>query len=204
MSKTFPLLAQEHERVEAKAAAALERLAHVVMGLQWQAAAARGLTALQGFLLAELVAHPRLGVRELAERFRLTRPTVSRALTTLKAKGLVKAEADPNDGRRISFRLTPRGHRAASALAQAPEPLLAAFGSLPPPAAATIWTGLLQLLVLLERAGVMAAGRMCPTCRYFRDQGGGHAFCQLLEKPLRPQAWRLDCPDHQPLPSSPE
>lgn len=198
VSKTFALLAAEHDDVCAKTAAALERLAHLVFSLQWRAAASRGLTALQAFLLGELSARPELGVRELADRFGLRRPTVSRALATLQAKGLVVRAPDRADRRRVVFANTAQGDRVAAAVAEATGALTGALGVLPPPQQEVLWTALLQLLVVFENAGLMAAHRLCLTCRFYRPPTAeGPAFCSLLGKPLRGSQLRLDCPDHQ-------
>ncbi|MCS7182194.1 MAG: MarR family transcriptional regulator [Thermoanaerobaculum sp.] len=198
MAKTFPALAREHDSVMAKNAAALERLAHVVLALQWQAAGQIGLTGLQGLLLAQLAVDASLGVKELAERLRLSRPTVSRALGSLRRKKLIAAHRSAVNKRRVSFRLTPAGQSKSESLQQVAEPLLAALATLGAEGQEVLWQQLLRLLTALGRQGVMGSAGLCPTCRFFTADPAGRSFyCKLLQQPLSVSQLRLDCPEHE-------
>lgn len=204
MTKPFAPLAQQHERIAAKVVAALERLGHVLMALHGRAGLAEGLTSLQVFLLLELSGGSELGVRELAARFVLSRATVSRSLAFLEKKQLVKATRHPKDGRRVIFSLTPRGRKVVVSLAAPLENVLASVEAMPKVQQTSLWESLLMLLVHWERAGLMAAAKACPTCRFFRPGSEKtQAFCELLARPLTVSQLRLDCPEHQVEPEPP-
>jgi len=199
-----PPLAQQHEDAHAKTLAALERLARVVLACQWRAAGRERVTALQLSLLEELAAHPGEGVRELAQRFRLSRATISRAVATLESKGLLVPEPHPADRRRLSLSLTAAGHRLVAGVRPWVEPLRQGLGALSSQQLTELWGGVLALLHELERRGVMARSRMCLTCRFFRPlpRDRRQAYCELFKRPLSIDALRLDCPDFE-APSDP-
>lgn len=198
MAKPFAPLAQQHERVAAKVVAALERLGHVLVAVHGRAGMGAGLTSLQVFLLMELSGQVKLGVRELAARFSVSRPTISRSLAILAQKRLVQAASHPEDARRVLFSLTRQGRKLVASLGAGLRPLLAGVEALAPAQQAALWEGLLAVLGQWERMGLMSAARTCPTCRFFRrEPGDPQAFCELLARPLTVEQLRLDCPEHQ-------
>ena len=69
----------------------------------------RRLSHQQFWLLVALHERPGLSLRQLAERHHMDSPTASRILDLLARRGLVRMEDDPEDRRRRSIRLTPRG-----------------------------------------------------------------------------------------------
>ncbi|MBL8380019.1 MAG: winged helix-turn-helix transcriptional regulator [Burkholderiales bacterium] len=56
------------------------------------------------------------GVVALQQIMLIDKAWISRTISSLVAKGLVAAAADPADARRTSFSVTPKGRRAADAL----------------------------------------------------------------------------------------
>jgi DNA-binding MarR family transcriptional regulator len=60
-------------------------------------------------ILAQLRAHPGVGVSALAERMIMDSTTLSRNLRPLERRGLVACEIDRDDGRARKLRLTPTG-----------------------------------------------------------------------------------------------
>lgn len=69
-------------------------------------------------VLAVIGRHEPLSAKELARRTSTDPFRMTRALTVLGARGLVSREADPNDRRRVSLRLTPTGRRIHDKIAQ--------------------------------------------------------------------------------------
>jgi DNA-binding MarR family transcriptional regulator len=69
--------------------------------------------------LMELGRGAPLSQRELGERLRLEKSTVSRLVSQLEARGWAVRGPDDADGRAVRVRLTERGERAASELADA-------------------------------------------------------------------------------------
>ncbi len=199
MAAPLAPFAQQHERVAAKIVAGIERLGHVLLALHARAGLEHGLTSLQVFLLLEVAGSRELGVRELAARFSLSRPTVSRSLASLQKKGLLEAMRHPEDGRRVVFSATCQGQEVAAAVYAPLQVVLAAVEALPQAQQVSLWVNVLALLLRWERVGLMTAAKACPTCRFFRRGGGElQAFCDLLQRPLTMGELRLDCPDHQP------
>src|SRR5690606_41241672 len=65
---------------------------------------------------------------------------------------------------------------------------------------AALLQALLTLLAAMQRDGILATARMCPTCRHFvADRHAGAEqphHCLLLDRPLAPRDLRADCPEH--------
>jgi DNA-binding MarR family transcriptional regulator len=75
---------------------------------------ASGLTPSQSSIIATLAAAGPLHLGELARREAVTAPTASRAVDRLVELELVERMTDPDDARRHTVALTPRGRAAAS------------------------------------------------------------------------------------------
>jgi DNA-binding MarR family transcriptional regulator len=67
-----------------------------------------GLTPPQAFLLRAVLAQPGLLQRELAEALAISRPTATRALDGLQAKGLVERRGSGRDGREWEIHPKPK------------------------------------------------------------------------------------------------
>src|SRR5690242_3591348 len=94
-------------------AAARRRIKQVVL-----AEVARfGLSSQQFWTLIALRETPGLSQAELAGRVRADAPTMSRTLTALLDRGLVRTESDPEDRRRSRALLTPAGAKLAGEVA---------------------------------------------------------------------------------------
>lgn len=178
--------------------ASLERLSHLLTALHGRAGAQQGLTSLQVFLLLELASNREMGVRELAARFSLSRPTVSRSLAILAKRKLVETHPHSQDGRRVVFSLSSGGRQVVASVARLLQPAVESLERLPRKQQQALWTGLMALLAHWEKEGLMASFRMCPTCRFFRgEMGDARAFCELLGRPLTFDQFRLDCPEYE-------
>ncbi len=75
-------------------------------------------TTAQYFVLSQLAEAPASSIRALADRTMTDPSSVSVVAAKLETLGLIAREPDPEDRRRASLTLTPRGRRA---LARAPE-----------------------------------------------------------------------------------
>ncbi len=193
-------MAREGE-LDAKLVAALERLTQALKGELGRRARVHGLSPLQAQLLGYLLVierrprHEPIGVKELAGAFGLAMGTVSEALSALEAKGLVRKESSPTDGRAVALRLTPQGERTAEELAGWAEALLGPLEGLPREAKAQALRVLLELIGALQRRGRIPYVRMCLSCAYFERP----SYCRLLQRSLKPEELRVDCPDHVPV-----
>lgn len=188
----------------ARLLAALERLGHALQKGLWDAAYAQRLSGTQAQLLLYLAAHgPRQSrVGRLADEFSLKHSTVSDALASLQAKGLIVRQNDPTDERATVVRLTPKGRRLAARLSGWAEPVRQHLASLPPAAQAQLLATLLELIARWQQAGLIRVSQCCTTCLFFErdahpDPQAPH-HCRLLDQPLHLIELRVDCPDHQP------
>lgn len=87
---------------------------------EWTAAfKPQGLTPPQAFLLRAVLDHPGRAQRELADALVIARPTVTRALDGLAAKGLIERRASDADGREQFIHPTPRALALHAALNEA-------------------------------------------------------------------------------------
>lgn len=70
-----------------------------------------GVTGGQVSLLAQIKANPGVGVRELAERERISVPAISKFVARLEEAGLLRREEVGGDRRRVGLHVTQAGHR---------------------------------------------------------------------------------------------
>ena len=127
---------------------------------------------------------------------------MSDAVRILEAKGLVRREPWPADGRVATLRLTPAGEEAAVGLSGWADVVEEQLGSFAPQEKEAGMRFLMRLISALQEEGVITVARMCVTCRFFRpDAHPGSAtphHCALLDQPLSGADLRTDCPEHEP------
>jgi DNA-binding MarR family transcriptional regulator len=169
-----------------------------------EAAQGWSLSPIQARFLVHLLHHgDELGrVGRLAEEFGLSRATVSEAVGTLEAKGLVRREPWPRDGRVATLRLTPEGEEVAAGLSGWADVVEEQLGSFAPGEKEAVMRFLMRLISALQGAGVITVARMCVSCRFFRPDahpgGASPHHCALLDLPLSRADLRTDCPEHEP------
>lgn len=187
--------------VAARVAAALERLANAQRRLGQDLATQHGLSPLQvqvlGLLHAGAPPAPRGSA--LSRELGVSQPTVSDAVATLRAKGLVDRVPDPLDRRASLLVLTDAGRDVAVRLESAGDLLSAAVAGLPEGQQEEALLALLRLIGALADAGIVGIARTCLTCR-FREPREGADHCALLGLPLPVSALRVNCPEHQAQP----
>ena len=197
--------AAQHQNVDAKIVASLERLSQTFRSLLWDEATESGLSPIQVQLLIHLRFHPTGShrVSSLAEQFDLTNATVSEALSTLVDKGLLTKERDPADGRARVLALTQQGAKAADRLAGWATAMQRQLAAQSDAEKVLVMRFLMNLIADLQKAGSITVARMCSTCRFFEAEGRSSSvaphYCALLDTPLAVQDLRFDCPEHQTL-----
>ena len=189
--------------LDTKLVAALERLGQALRVELREQARRYGLTPTQAQILLRLTsdqAHRRR-IGALAAALDVRQPTVSDAVATLEGKGLLERGRDTADARAAALRPTRRGLDVARRLGAWDERPRAALRHLPEQDKQRSLSLLLDLIVVLQRAGVVGAARTCPSCRFFRFEAHPTAsaphHCALLDMPLGPGDLRLDCPEHE-------
>ena len=202
MGSVFDPSAQ-HDDVDARIVAALERLSQYFRVRLREEARRRNLSPIQAQFLIHLLHHDveLRRVSQLAREFDLTQATVSDAVASLETKGLVRREQWPDDRRVVTLRLTPEGEKLATALSNWADPIREHLERFSLGEREAIMRFLMELAGSLQRSGLITVARMCVTCRFFRrDVRPGEAsphHCGLLDVPLGGSNLRVDCPEHE-------
>ncbi len=112
----------------------------------------RRLSVQQFWMLVALSEHPGVSQARIAERLHADAPTVSRALSGLLERRLVRTDLDPADRRRTRVTLTAAGQRLVAELAPvAAEIRAAVIDRMSPEEIAAVRNGLLRVIDNLER-----------------------------------------------------
>ena len=194
----------QHGDVDKKIVAALERLSQAFRVLLQEEAQRQSLSPIQALFLVHLLHHnDELGrVGRLAAEFGLSRATVSEAVGTLEAKGLVYREPWLRDRRVANLRLTAEGKEVAARLSGWADVVEEQLGSFAPGEKEAVMRFLMRLISELQGAGVITVARMCVSCRYFspdaHPRSASPHHCALLDLPLSGADLRTDCPEHEP------
>ena len=197
-------LSEQHDDVDAKIVAALERLSQVFRVRLREEAWERDLSPTQARFLIYLLYHDveLRRVSQLAREFDLTQATVSDAVASLETKGLVRRELWPEDRRVVTLWLTPDGEKLAATLSEWADPVREHLKRFLPEEREAVMRFLIGLIGSLQRSDLITVARMCVTCRFFRqDIHPGEAsphHCALLDVPLGRADLRVDCPEHEP------
>ncbi len=186
------------QSVESKIAAALERISEAFRVLLWREARVHGLSPIQIQLLIFLNFHPpeRRTVTHLAREFNLTKATISDALGVLDRKRLIRKTVRAADSRSLLLDLTDKGRKTVHRVAMFANAFRPSMASLTREQKETLLAALLQTILHLHRAGILAIQRMCPTCRFYRE-GRERTYCTLFKIPLKRTDLRVDCPKHE-------
>lgn len=177
----------------------LTRLAAVARQLDWQAAAAVGLSPTQADILRFVASRPR-GVRltAAAAHVGIRKATASDAVATLVRKALLRKYADAEDGRAIALRVTTKGHKTAQEWPASYAPIVE---SLPAAEQAMLLGQVIKMIRQLQQRGLIAPQRTCVTCRYFRENvmPGTETphFCAFVDAPMAERHLRVDCSEYE-------
>jgi DNA-binding MarR family transcriptional regulator len=197
-------LAAQHDDVDAKLVAALERLSQVFRVRLREEAWERDLSPTQAQFLIYLLYHnvELRRVSQLAREFDLTKATVSDAVASLETKGLVQREQWPEDRRVVTLWLSPEGEKLATTLSEWADPVREHLERFSPEERETVMRFLIGLIGSLQRSGLITIARMCVTCTFFRQdihpgEPSPH-HCGLLDVPLGRADLRVDCPEQEP------
>jgi DNA-binding MarR family transcriptional regulator len=193
----------QHEDVDARIVATLERLSQVFRVRLREEARQHNLSPIQAQFLIYLLHHDieLRRVSQLAREFGLTQATVSDAVASLESKGFLQREQWPEDRRIVTLRLTPDGEKLATSLSKWADHVKEHLERFPQEERETMMRFLMELAGSLQRSGLITVARMCVTCRFFqRDVRPGEAsphHCRLLDVPLGRPNLRVDCPEHE-------
>lgn len=193
---------QQHQRVDSKIVATLERLTQALRVLLWEKAQQHGLSPIQIQILVFIANHsaPLRRVGHLAREFGMTAATISDAVSTLEEKQLLLRVTSAADRRAMDLKLTPAGRRQAHKLSGWADSVREAIAPIPEPDKIVTLNSLMSLIYELQKSGTVTVARMCLSCRHFvqsPDATSPH-FCNLLNKSLVSTELRVDCAEHEP------
>lgn len=181
-------------------------LAKIGMALKaraWRGAAPERVTPTQAQALVLLRSAPRgLRLDEVAKGLGVTAPTASDAVAALVSKGLVSRGRAAENHRAVALTLTADGEALAARVADWPDFLLRAVGTLEHAEQTAFLRGLVKIIRSLQEAGDIQPQRMCVSCRYFRpnlheDRERPH-HCAFVDAPFGDRHLRLDCLEQEP------
>jgi DNA-binding MarR family transcriptional regulator len=186
--------------LDGRIAAGLHKLGLALKHQDWSRANEHGLSPTQGQILALLAADGTLTASEVGERLGIGLPTISEAVTTLAAKGLVRRRPDERHPRARLLHLTAAGRRLSVQTRAWPEFLTQAVGALTLVEQATLLTALMKMIRTLQEQGQIPVHRMCVTCVHFRPHvrdGDRPHHCAFVDAPMGAPHLRLDCAEHE-------
>lgn len=194
----------EAAALDRRLVAALDRLAVALDGLLRRTARDHGLTVLEVRVLSRLWpdGDARLRPRELAREWGVRTAEVRGAIAGLERSGRLERAAGERDGRSLRLLLTPDGRGLAATVSDWSGPLRHAIARRGVGPGEAVLPVLVDWVAALQRAHVLGAARVCPTCRFFAaDVRSGRVphHCQLLELALADADLRVDCPAHEPV-----
>lgn len=184
--------------LDAKIVVALERIAEVFRVSLWNIGKQHRLSPLQIQLLIFIQFHAsdKCKVSYLAQEFNLSKPTISEAIRTLLKKELIQKETDPVDTRSYTIDLTEKGKTLAAEVSFFANDMLQTFEDWDTNRKNQFYSNLLEVIIKLQKAGLISLQRTCRNCRYLQENEEGY-FCKMLQMPLQVQGFRIDCPEFE-------
>ncbi len=198
MSKSPFNPARQNTNLTAKITSGLERIASVFRVLLWDHAKTIGLSPIQIQLLIFVAHHDDAlcNVSHLAKEFNLTKPTISDALKVLVQKDLTEKVPSELDKRAFTVILTAKGKEVVASTELFASPVEASIDKLSTPDKEQLFSTLEELIVGLNKAGIISVQRTCAGCRFYEKKANGH-FCHFLDKNLLSNELRIDCPEFE-------
>ncbi|WP_394828122.1 MarR family winged helix-turn-helix transcriptional regulator [Pendulispora albinea] len=203
--RRLPYFEEHTEPMATRIATGLHKIALAMKQQAWQQANQEGLSATQGQILAELVAHGPLTGSELSERLGITLPTISDSARVLVEKSLVTKSKDPRHPRASLLTPTKKGATLGARARSWPEFMAAAVQDLTPEEQRAFFSGVVKTIRNLQDQGLIPVSGMCVTCTHFRPNvraGASPHHCAFVDAPLASEQLRLDCPEHERAPET--
>lgn len=184
--------------LEDKIFSALERIHTASRSALQRTVSEHGISPLQAQIIHFLNRRSASSVSQLAEQIRVSKPTISDAVTVLLEKKLIKRIASQNDARSNALMLTAKGKSQATHLASYAAPFLDSVGELNETQKKALWDALLHLLRTMESQGLIPHQRMCFSCKHFaKDTANAAYYCRLMDKQLQTLELRIDCQEFE-------
>lgn len=181
----------------------LSRLGQALRLGAWDSAGSARISPLQADILRYLAGGPpSCRQADLVAALASTAPTISDAVRTLVAKGLLARARDLADTRAVNLTLTAAGRVEAVRLAAVPPALRAALDVLTAEDVAGMLRGTVRMIRVLQEHRAIPVSRTCVTCRFYRPAEPPSAqlphHCRYVGADFADTQLRLDCPEHEP------
>ena len=188
----------QQESVSNKIVAGLERISEVFRTLLWAEAKKSGVSPIQIQILIFLAYHKSslCTVSYLAKEFDVTKPTISDAVKSLGQKKLILKDYSKPDSRSYIIVLSEKGKELVSVTENYANPLKKQFDTFDKDQLVTVYEAIVKLISNLNKTGIISVQRTCSACKFYSKKEGGD-FCEYLQKPLKPEAIRIDCPEFE-------
>ncbi|MFN0189387.1 MAG: MarR family winged helix-turn-helix transcriptional regulator [Bacteroidia bacterium] len=200
MKKSAFDLEHQNSSIESKIVASLERVSQAFRVLLWNESKEFSLSPIQVQVLIFLLNHgeEKRKVSYLADEFNMTKATISETIKTLDQKQLIKKVYEPHDTRSYIIHLTKKGQSIAEQTSLFAKQIQVPIDKLHSSDKENLLLSLLDIIVHLNKTGVITIQRMCFTCQYYKaNKNGQKHFCSLLNTKLADHELRIDCTDHQ-------
>ncbi len=190
---------QISEPLDLRLADGLARLAAVARQLDWQAAAAAGLSPTQADILRFVANRPE-GARltATAAHVGVSKATASDTVTALASKDLLGKYADALDARAVALKATPRGHDIAQSW---PRNFALVVAGLTQTEQEVLLGLVIKMIRQLLQRQLIAPQRTCVACRHFRENVAPGTsfphFCALVGAPMGDRHLRVDCAEYE-------
>ena len=189
-----------------QAALGLEQLAFLVRADAWRGQGTPALPPTQAGVLRMLAGEPS-GLRpgHIAERVGVSPASLSDSLKALEARGWIRRDPDPDDGRAMRVRLSRPGRALAARLNDPARGMGALLAVLPERDVAALLRATQLLVAEAQRQGLATGLRTCVGCRFFRpyasDDPERPHLCGFTRQPFGDRELRVDCSDSEPAPA---
>lgn len=202
MSKSPFDLVHQNDSIESKIVASLERISQAFRVLLWEESNKYSTSPIQIQVLIFLLHHSveKGTISYLAEEFNMTKATISDTVKSLEEKALIKKQYKQADERSYIIHLTDKGKTLAGKSSFFAEQVQLPIRELSREDKENLFLSLITIIDHLNKTDVITIQRMCKTCAYYdAPKNGKSHFCRLLNKSLRDQELRVDCPEHLQL-----
>lgn len=192
-------LSYQNQHLDGKIVAGLERIAEVFKVLLWDISKDYQLTPIQSQILIFLATHDVQYTKAsyLSRELNVTKATISESLRILTKKELIAKIPNAQDKRSFHYTLTPKGFNIAQKLKNFTSPLEKILQTWTIEQQEIFFDLVLAFIHSLNQHGIVSVLRICFECFFYTYQNQTH-FCQLLQKPLKNDELRIDCPEHTP------
>ncbi|MBL0343099.1 MAG: winged helix-turn-helix transcriptional regulator [Bacteroidetes bacterium] len=200
MKKSTFDLEHQNSSIESKIVASLERVSQAFRVLLWNESKEFSLSPIQVQVLIFLLHHSdeKRKVSYLADEFNMTKATISETIKTLEQKQLIKKEYEPHDTRSYIIHLTKKGKDLAVQTSLFAKQIQVPIDKLHTTDKENLLLSLLDIILHLNKSGIITIQRMCFTCHFYKaNKNGQKHFCGLLNTTLADNELRIDCAEHK-------